>query len=231
MRGELVDTLLGGGRSVARNKQLKTLSEILPALTEALGICYELVVHDFSNVENSIVAVAGNLTGRKIGGPLTDVVLKELKSGDPQNLIGYANTLPDGRVFRSSTLFVRDGRGKPVGCLCINFDCTAIIGAEKTIRSLVSFTPSEEGKEHFAQDVEQLLSTLINRAIDAAPKPVAQMSKEDKMHIVQLLEEKGTFMIKGGVDTVAAALNLSRATIYAYQQELRGRRIAAARGS
>lgn len=210
---------------MSRNKQLETLSEIIPALTEALGACYELVVHDFSNVENSIVAVAGNLTGRTIGGPLTDVVLKELRSGNPQNLIGYANTLPDGRILRSSTLFVRDGRGKPVGCLCINFDCTAIIGAEKAIRSLVNFQPLEEGEEHFAQDVEQLLSTLISKAIEAAPKPVIQMSKEDKMHIVQLLEEKGAFIIRGGVDAVAAALNLSRATIYAYQQELRGRRI------
>lgn len=220
-----MDTLLGGGRPLARNKQLETLSAILPALTEALGASYELVVHDFSNAESSIVAVAGNLTGRKIGGPLTDVVLKELKSGNPQNLIGYANTLPDGRIFRSSTLFVRDGRGKPVGCLCINFDCTPILGAEKAIKSLVNFRPLEEGEEHFAQDVGQLLSTLINRAIDAAPKPVAQMTKEDKMQIVQMLEEKGAFIIRGGVDAVATALNLSRATIYAYQQELRGRRI------
>lgn len=211
---------------MARNAKLEALRDVVPRLAEALGSCYEVVLHDFSNLEQSIIAVGGNLTGRSLGGPLTDVVLSELQKSDPQDLIGYANTLPDGRLLRSSTLFVRDNRGRPIGCLCINFDCTTILGAEKAIRTLVSVRPIEHGEEHFARDVEQLLSTMINEAIEGIPKPVVQMSKEEKMQIVALLGEKGAFIIKGGVDAVASALNVSRATIYAYLQELRGRRMA-----
>ena len=47
------------------------------------------------------------------------------------------------------------------------------------------------------------------------------MSKEDKVSIVEALEEKGVFLIKGAVDYVAKVLCVSRYTIYNYLDEIR----------
>ncbi|MGE5483856.1 MAG: transcriptional regulator [Ignavibacteriales bacterium] len=213
---------------MAKSKILGTLKEIVPALAAALGPCYEVVLHDFSDLEHSIVAIAGNITGRSPGGSITDVVLGELKKGNTRDLIGYPNTLNDGRLLKSSTIFIRDDDGSPLGCLCINLDCTALVGAEKAIRRLTETRClAESGRgESFVNDVAQLAATMINRAVESIPKPVALMTRQEKMQIVEMLEQQGLFMIKGGLEAVASALSLSRATIYTYQEELRGRRLS-----
>jgi predicted transcriptional regulator YheO len=47
------------------------------------------------------------------------------------------------------------------------------------------------------------------------------MTKEEKVKLIGILEEKGAFIIKGGVDNVAARMGLSKYTIYNYIQKFR----------
>ena len=62
-----------------------TIEQYIPIvefLGEALGKNYEIALHDLTKPENSIVAIAnGELSGRSIGGPVTNLVLKVLKKG------------------------------------------------------------------------------------------------------------------------------------------------------
>lgn len=61
-------------------KELAPYVEMVEFLGEALGREYEIVLHDLTNPERSIVAIAnGELSGRGIGGPVTDFALKILK--------------------------------------------------------------------------------------------------------------------------------------------------------
>ena len=54
-------------------KELAPYAEMVEFLGEALGKEYEVVLHDLTNPECSIVAIAnGELSGRSIGGPVTD---------------------------------------------------------------------------------------------------------------------------------------------------------------
>ncbi|MEA1962196.1 MAG: PAS domain-containing protein [Bacillota bacterium] len=49
------------------------------------------MVHDLCKPETSIIYVAGNVTNRKIGGPVTNFVLEKLRnhSNSCEDLIGY----------------------------------------------------------------------------------------------------------------------------------------------
>jgi predicted transcriptional regulator YheO len=206
---------------------LQIIKDIVPSLQAALGCFYEVVLHDFTDVEHSIVAISGNITGRSIGGPITNLVLSVLKAGKVEDMLGYPTTLPDGRVLKSSTIFIRDNSGKPIGCLCINLDLTAFLGAQKAIETFTEVHRDEPSgvKEDFTTDIGQLVTFMIQRSVNAIPKPVALMSKEDKLQIVRRLDEEGLFLVKGAIEAVASALSLSRATVYGYVDEVRGQRL------
>jgi len=47
------------------------------------------------------------------------------------------------------------------------------------------------------------------------------MQKEDNLRVVEIVDKKGGFMIKGAIDQLAHRLNVSRYTIYNYIDELK----------
>ena len=52
-------------------------------------------------------------------------------------------------------------------------------------------------------------------------KPVAYMQKEDKLALVDDLERKGVFDVKGSVEYVAECLGVTNFTVYNYLKEIR----------
>ena len=108
---------------------LQAALQLVEGIFQMLGSRYEVILHDLSHVESSIVALAGDVTHRKIGGPVTNYLLQLLqKYGDSApNSINYRNVTTDGRILRSSTIFIRDENGHIVGSLCINQDLTDYI--------------------------------------------------------------------------------------------------------
>jgi predicted transcriptional regulator YheO len=209
------------------DENLRTLKGIVPSLQAALGCFYEVILHDFADLEHSIAAIAGGVTGRSEGGSVTNLVLMALKAGKTDDIIGYATQLPDGRLLKSSTIFIKDGSGKPIGCLCFNLDLTALLGAEKAIHALTELRKPQppEIEEDFTTEIGQLVAFMIKRAVDSIPKPVALMTKDDKTQVVRRLDDEGLFLIKGAIEAVANGLSVSRATVYGYVDEVRGQRL------
>src|SRR6185369_1282804 len=99
---------------------LTALVPAIPGLAAMLGPGNEVLLHDLSRLPDSIIAIAGDLTGRSVGGPMTDLLLGLVRRGTTQDLTNYRTHGPDGRPIRSSTLFLRDADGVAVGCLCVN---------------------------------------------------------------------------------------------------------------
>lgn len=183
----------------------------------------EVVLHDLSDLSQSLVYIAGNLTNRELGGTATDLVLKQLKKygDDVEDIIGYEGTSVDGKIYKSSTIFIRD-KGKVIGCYCINLETTYFQLAINMLEKLCAFK-DESPKEHFTTSIKKTFETITEEAIAAVGKPLSVMSKEDKMAIVGELEERGLFMVKGSVDDVASELNVSKFTIYNYLDEYRAK--------
>ncbi|MGW4380115.1 helix-turn-helix domain-containing protein [Kitasatospora sp. NPDC004531] len=47
-------------------------------------------------------------------------------------------------------------------------------------------------------------------------RPLAELGRTEKQRVVALLEERGAFTVRHGVETVASALGVSRFTVYNY---------------
>jgi len=206
----------------ATHPALASLKAIIASLTTVLGDHAEVVLHELSHPEDSVIAIEGNVTGRSVGAPLTDLVLRLLRQGKVKDdLINYPSRTADGKVLRSSTIFIRDEKGEVIGCLCINFDLTRWMVAKHAIENFCLTSPLGGSRETFTQDVETMLRSNIPEAIEQGGIPVALMKKQDKLRVVKGLDERGVFLIKGAVDRVARALDVSRYTVYNYLDETR----------
>jgi predicted transcriptional regulator YheO len=94
-----------------------------------------------------------------------------------------------------------------------------IINEFTFINDEMNFVSAEgNGTEDTINDV---LARIVDKVLESMGKPVAFLSKEEKVHIVQLLEGQGVFLVKGAIDYVAKVLCVSRYTIYNYLDEIR----------
>ena len=75
--------------------------------------------------------------------------------------------------------------------------------------------------EIFAQDVGEVVEEIIQYEVDRSNKPVAIMSKADKLQLIENLESKGVFSVKNSAETMAHILGTSVYTIYNYLKEIR----------
>jgi selenocysteine lyase/cysteine desulfurase/predicted transcriptional regulator YheO len=192
----------------ATDSVLAALVPAVDGLAAMLGPGTEVVLHDLSKLPGSIVAIAGGITGRTIGGPMTDLLLGLVRRGTTHDLTDYETHGPEGRPIRSSTIFLRDPDGVAIGCLCVNSEVTE--GAAREARA-----------ESFPPDVDSLQRFLVDRAVAHAGIPVGLMKKRHKAAVVRELDEAGFFLIKDAVDFLAAELEVTRYTIYNYLNEVR----------
>ncbi|MFE7590421.1 helix-turn-helix domain-containing protein [Kitasatospora sp. NPDC057512] len=66
---------------------------------------------------------------------------------------------------------------------------------------------------HLSSALDRLL-TEMTRQFDG--RPLAELDRLEKQRVVALLEERGAFTVRHGVETVASALGVSRFTVYNY---------------
>ena len=194
---------------------LQGLIPVADAIAAAVGPYCEVVLHDISRPERSVVYMAGNVTNRSIGAPLTDMVLRRLREqGDAiSDLPGYHNVTKDGKTLRSSTTFVRDGQGKVIGCLCVNIDQTPLVSWRHFLENSLFSAPGET-KETFATGMTEALNDIVQSVLENYGGDPGALTKEEKTSVVQQLEERGVFLMKGSVEMVAGILGVTRYTVY-----------------
>ena len=213
------------------NRYLEQFFPLVDAIAETFGKNCEVVLHDLSKPEKSIIKIAnGHVTGRIVGGPITDLGLllfeREKKNKKNKPLVGYHTKTKKGTELKSTTIFVRNNKGKVLGCLCINIDITPYKSAKNALEemcktSIFSDTNGElESPEKFESSIDALINELLNQSIKKIGKPLGYMAKEDKLRIIRDLKEKGLFLIKGGAKRVSSELNVSLPTIYKYLEEI-----------
>lgn len=203
---------------------ISLLSDIAKCIAMQFGENCEVVLHDLTLPYNkTIVAIwNGHVTGRKIGDGGTNAGLEILKgSVSPDDQYHYINTTPDGRVLRSSSKYFRDEYGKVNGSLCINQDITDLIRCENALHALTSpdNEPTRNYPEFFIGNIDGLLEEMMNEAVLKTGKAIKDLTKEEKVHIVQTLDGKGFFLIKKSAEKLADFLGLSRYSIYNYLNE------------
>lgn len=204
---------------------LENLKGIARVIKDTFGSRCEVVVHDLRDLEHSLIFIAGEVTGRSVGAPITDLVVKTLQqqNGSAHDMIGYKTITKDGRILRSSTTFIRDEHNKVFATLCINYDITEMLNFTTLLQDFTNPNQnnSEEKEETFATTVQETIESLVNQTIAKLGKHPTAMSMDERVRFVGILEERGAFMIKGAVDYIAAILNVSKFTVYNYLNRYR----------
>lgn len=223
----------GEGEYRERAGLLRLLTEIVEPLNRSLPGPSEVVVHDLSRLPNSIVAISGHLTGREVGGACDEVVLRDCEHEGPVTRIGYETGLPDGSTLRSSAIVIHDSRGEAVAVVCVNFD----VSMWRTIHSVclamlpgVRWPGNESGntadrpsvRDRFDHDIDELAAQVLQQAIGSVGVPVELMQKRHKVEVVRTLKVRGFFTLKDSVEDAAAALQVTRFTVYNYLNALEG---------
>ena len=214
---------------------IKQLSILVDFLGKALGPDYEVILHDISKKNGTIVAIAnGEISGRKIGGPLTNASLKMLASEEYKNtnyLVNYKGESQNGKIIRSSTMFINNSNGKPIGLLCINFDDSRYQELEKRLEETIhpiAFLQNRElhkekkspASETFHNDIEQVMDDIYREAMQKCDVSPERMIQEEKLEIVNELRKRGLFKLKGSVKFASRKLFCSQASIYRYLKKL-----------
>ena len=203
--------------------KLEMLKQIVRGLAAQFGPNCEIVVHDLaaSKVEHSIVHIEnGHVTGRKVGDGPSKIVMEQMMSGndDPQDQLAYLTRTPDGKILKSSTIYIHDSNGKVTGILSINFDISALLMVENAISGITAtHTPDRDEQQRITViNVNDMLEDLIEQSVALVGKPVALMNKEDKVKAIQFLSSHGAFLITKSGDKVAKYFGISKYTLYSY---------------
>ena len=203
--------------------KLEMLKQIARGLAAQFGPNCEIVVHDLaaSKVEHSIVHIEnGHVTGRKVGDGPSKIVMEQMMSGndDPQDQLAYLTRTPDGKILKSSTIYIHDSNGKVTGILSINFDISALLMVENAISGITAtHTPDRDEQQRITViNVNDMLEDLIEQSVALVGKPVALMNKEDKVKAIQFLSSHGAFLITKSGDKVAKYFGISKYTLYSY---------------
>lgn len=212
---------------VTLSQRLELLKQIAHGLAVQFGSSCEIVIHDLrkKELESSIVYIEnGHISNRKLGDGPSSVVLETL-SRDPsqiQDRLSYLTKTDDGRILKSSTMYIRDENKQVAYIFSLNYDITALLTIDTAIQSLISTEKeSDSGDEtdqpqKITHNVNELLDVLIEQALALVGKPVALMNKDDKVAVVQYLNNAGAFLITKSGDKIASLLGISKFTLYSY---------------
>ncbi len=204
-------------------KELQRYVQLVTFLGEALGPHTEVVLQDLTDLDASVVAIAnGHVSGRAVGAPATDLVLKIIQEGAKGqcSLTNYTGTLGNGNTVRSSTFFIKNDEGELIGMFCVNRDISGLEQMQSILHNLLAsesaITKGHTISETFAKNSAELTLGAIQRTILKANIPPERMSYEEKLNIIKLLNEQGVFLLKGAIPETAGALKVSEPTVYRY---------------
>ncbi len=204
-----------------RRDVLELLTRIANALALQFGSNCEVVIHDLTgnDPENTIACIEnGHVSRRDAKAGPSHIVLDAMR-GNRRDLPDHYNYLTktnDGRILRSSSVYITDETGKATGIFCINYDLTEMMMAQSVINNLVQIGGPGSEPERIPTNVNELLDDLLEKSVQLAGKPVAMMNKDDKVRAIAFLNDAGALLITKSGDKIAKYFGISKYTLYSY---------------
>jgi predicted transcriptional regulator YheO len=209
------------------SEELPNLKRLVQMLAAQFGRDSEIVLHDLSkDYSHTIVAIENNwITGRNVGDGGTNLGLEVLRNppSTDGDLCNYFNKTADGRMLRSSTFYFRNSKGAAIGSLCINTDITPMVQMQDMLQNLTMMPANQEVEEVFANRVEDLFEFFIKQGLARIGKNASEMTMDDKIEMVRVLDSKGFFLITHSSDEACKVLGISKYTLYKYLGIVRGK--------
>jgi predicted transcriptional regulator YheO len=194
---------------------LDQLAHIADGLGQTFAPFCEVVVHDLRDPQHAIVAIANNLSGRAIGAPATELGLARIADpAYPPVLANYANRFADGRPAKSTSIGIKDAKGRYAAALCLNVDLSAF----QQLQSAVDRFTQVDAEHSPGESLDPAGADAIRKRIDAYAARLATtpraLNAPARRALLQELRADGLLQLRHAMPTVAAHLGVSRATVY-----------------
>jgi len=177
----------------------------------------EVAVHDIRR--DRIVAIWNPISKRKVG---DRSLIDELPHRPEEaRVIGpYPKVLADGRAITSVSVVLYNAKGARRGLLCIDFDRSPFDG---TIELLSRFAaPAQERPPELPdRDWREQIDLLVDAECRARQLRRDRLTREQRLALVRLIDERGLFATRNAAAHAARALGASRSTVYALLKEAR----------
>ena len=202
------------------HRKLESLKQIAAGIAAQFGNDCEVVIHDLSSyADHSIAAIYnGHVSGRKAGDGASNVVIEQLKTHDPnpEDHFCYLTKTPDGKILKSSTIYIRNDEGKVDAILAINYDISRLMVAGQALHELTSVKEKNQKEPEKIVKINDLLDDLIQQSVALVGKPVALMGKDDKIRAIHFLNQHGALLVTKSGDKIANHFGISKYTLYSY---------------
>lgn len=202
-------------------EKLQLLKQFADLIALQFGNNCEIVIHRINaeDKSSSLVYVKnGHISQRNIGDGPSHIVYEALKKNEKKTRVSYLTKTKDQKVLKSSSLFIKNEQGDIEYIFGINYNINELILADELIQSFINIQNDEDhhNPERITQNVNELLDDLLEESVKIIGKPVAIMSKEEKIKAIEFLNEAGAFLITKSGDKVAKFFGISKYTLYNY---------------
>lgn len=199
--------------------------QLLPFLGQILGDNTEIVVHDITQPDHSMLAIQNPISGRSVGAPLTEMFRELIANKEYENkdFIANYNGSSKSANFLSSTFFIKN-QGRLIGLLCVNKDTNAVNDLNLAIINILkgfnlSIPQDSQYSESFVTDsMEDIIKERIQNTIISTRTSPKRMSADEKIQVVKRLRQEGVLTMKGAVNETANQLHISVPTLYRYMK-------------
>ena len=205
---------------------IKKYIPIARMIGDTFGTHCEVILHDFSNPQNSVVYTRNNtVTNRQVGESFTEYFVKEVllsRKFEDDCSVNYMMTGSSGQTVKSSTALIRDSGDRVIGALCVNIDITCLANVLSQLSELMGMEPpslSLEKEVEVRPHIKEIVDDIIDQTIGS--QDVELLSREQKIELIRFMNAKGIFLIKGATDKVADRMNISKVTVYSYLDEIK----------
>ena len=211
-------------REAERDAILGALVPVVDGIAATFGPVCEVVLHDYRRPERSVVAVAGSVTGRTVGGAMSEIGLRVLARGDDAgDELNYVTRTPAGRRLKSSTMVLRDSTGAVFGALCVNLDVTEVDRVRGLLDALAGSADrsADPPVTTFGDDIDSVVDALLDAHLRRQDQTWAGLDRTRRLALFRGLDARGVFAVRRAIEQVAARLGISRASAYNYLAQAR----------
>ena len=195
--------------------RLFQVEQIADGLARTFAPFTDVVVHDLLDPAHSILALHNNLSGRQVGDPATELGLARITDPEyAQVIANYPNQFADGRQIKSTSIGIKDADGRYVAALCLNVDLTLFHGFQSALNKFTTVDGATPVNESFdPSGADGIRARIDEFAARIAVTPRSLRTQERRM-LMKELRAAGMLEMRRAMDTIAAHLGVSRATVY-----------------
>jgi predicted transcriptional regulator YheO len=207
-----------------RDAIVAALAPVVDGLVATFGPMCEVVLHDYRRPEESVVAVAGSVTGRTVGGAMSEIGMRIVARGDEaDDELNYVTRTRAGKLVKASTMVLRDSTGTVFGALCVNVDVTAVSDAHSLLGALAGIggTPADVPVTTFGNDIDSVVDAILDAHQLRQNGSWAALDRAQRLELFRGLDARGVFAVRRAIEQVAERLGISRASAYSYLSQAR----------